>query len=207
MSRIAAALRAQPDAPPVDLAIPSEPAETGDVNRRYRYWRQRILLSSLIGYAIYYFVRTNISVALPAMGKDLGYSKSDLGAILTVGGVVYGVSKFVNGFLGDRANPRYFMAIGLFLSAVMNVLFGLSSGLTALGTFWLVNNWAQGMGFPPCARNMGYWFAPEERSTTFGIWHTGHMIGAALVSVLTGYLVTYDWRLCFFVPAGLALAG
>jgi hypothetical protein len=99
------------------------------------------------------------------------------------------------------------MAIGLVVSAAMNVLFGLSSGLTALATFWLVNNWAQGMGFPPCARNMGYWFAPEERSTSFGVWHTGHMIGAALVSVLTGYLVTHGWRLCFFVPAGLAVGG
>jgi len=201
MSRVAAALKAQPDAPPAEFSSQS------DLDHRYRYWRRRILFSSLIGYALFYFVRTNISVALPAMGKDLGYSKADLGVVLTVGGVIYGVSKFINGFLGDRANPRYFMAIGLVVSAAMNVLFGLSSGLTALATFWLVNNWAQGMGFPPCARNMGYWFAPEERSTSFGVWHTGHMIGAALVSVLTGYLVTHGWRLCFFVPAGLALGG
>ena len=201
MSSIAAALKAQPD------ALPAPFATLADLDRRYRYWRNRILFSSLAAYAIFYFVRTNISVALPAMGKDLGYSKANLGVILTIGGVVYGISKFANGFLGDRANPRYFMAIGLFVCALMNVLFGLSSALAALATFWLVNNWAQGMGFPPCARNMGYWFAPEERSTTFGVWHTGHMIGAALVSVLTGYLVAYDWRLCFFVPAGIAVAG
>jgi OPA family glycerol-3-phosphate transporter-like MFS transporter/OPA family sugar phosphate sensor protein UhpC-like MFS transporter len=201
VSRVVAALRAQPDSPP-------RPFESRQgLDSTYLYWRRRILFSSLAGYALFYFVRTNISVALPQMGKDLGYSKAQLGTILTIGGVVYGISKFANGFLGDRANPRYFMATGLFLCAVMNVLFGLSSSLVALGTFWLVNNWAQGMGFPPCARNMGYWFAPEERSTTFGVWHTGHMIGAALVSVLTGYLVVYDWRLCFLVPAGLAIGG
>ena len=97
MSRVAAALRAQPDAPPAVFLSPTE------VDHRYRYWRNRILFSSLIGYAIFYFVRTNISVALPQMGKDLGYSKSDLGVILTIGGVVYGISKFANGFLGDRA--------------------------------------------------------------------------------------------------------
>jgi OPA family glycerol-3-phosphate transporter-like MFS transporter/OPA family sugar phosphate sensor protein UhpC-like MFS transporter len=201
MRSVAAVLKAQPDAPPAVFLSPTE------VDHRYRYWRRRILFSSLIGYAIFYFVRTNISVALPQMGRDLGYSKADLGGILTIGGVVYGISKFANGFLGDRANPRYFMAMGLFVCAVMNVLFGLSSGLTALATFWLVNNWAQGMGFPPCARNLAYWFVPEERSTSFGVWHTGHMIGAALVSVLTGYLVTRGWRLCFFVPAGIAVAG
>src|SRR3954469_11392598 len=131
MSSLASALKAQPDRPPAEFSSP------GDVGRRYRYWRRRILFSSLIGYALFYFVRTNISVALPAMGKDLGYSKADLGVILTVGGVVYGISKFINGFLGDRANPRYFMAAGLIVSAAMNVLFGMSSGLTALAIFWL----------------------------------------------------------------------
>jgi OPA family glycerol-3-phosphate transporter-like MFS transporter/OPA family sugar phosphate sensor protein UhpC-like MFS transporter len=68
--------------------------------------------------------------------------------------------------------------------------------------------YAQGMGFPPCAKSMAYWFSPRERSTTFGIWHTSHMIGAALVGVLTGYLVKYlGWRSCFFVPAGIAAFG
>ena len=202
MAPLLAALKAQPDAPPAGI----DPTE---VDRRYRYWRFRILSASLVGYAVYYFVRTNISVALPVMQKSLGYSKEQLGIVLTTGGVVYGVSKFANGFLGDRANPRYFMAVGLLLCAAMNVLFGLSSALVFLAGFWFLNNWAQGMGFPPCARNMGYWFSPKERSTVFGIWHTGHTIGASLVAVLTGYIIKYtgDWRLCFFVPAGIAVAG
>ena len=202
MTEILAALRAQPDAAPAT-------GDAAEVDRRYLYWRFRILSASLVGYAIYYFVRTNISVALPVMQKDLGYTKAQLGIILTVGGVVYGVSKFCNGFLGDRSNPRFFMAIGLLLCALMNVLFGLSSALVFLAAFWFLNNWAQGMGFPPCARNMGYWFSPRERGTTFGIWHTGHTAGAALVAVLTGYIIkhTGDWRLCFFVPAGIAVAG
>ena len=197
-----AAIKAQPDAASVV-------ADSPEIDRRYRYWRFRILSASLVGYAIYYFVRTNISVALPTMQKDLGYTKAQLGIILTTCGVVYGVSKFFNGFLGDRANPRYFMALGLLLCAAMNVMFGLSSALVFLAGFWFLNNWAQGMGFPPCARNMGYWFSPRERGTSFGIWHTGHTAGAALVAVLTGYIIkhTGDWRLCFFVPAGIAVAG
>jgi OPA family glycerol-3-phosphate transporter-like MFS transporter/OPA family sugar phosphate sensor protein UhpC-like MFS transporter len=202
MSGLIQAFKARPDTP----AMLTDPAMIG---RRYRYWRVRALATSLVGYAIFYFVRTNISVALPVMGRSLHYDKEQLGIILTVGGVVYGISKFLNGFVGDRANPRYFMALGLFASAIMNVAFGLSSSLLALAIFWFLNNWSQGMGFPPCARTMGHWFSPKERSTTFGIWHTGHMIGAALVSVLTGYLIKYfgGWRLCFFVPAGLAVAG
>ena len=174
------------------------------IDSMYRYWRRRILATSIVGYALFYFVRTNISVALPAIGRDLHYSKEELGIILSVGGVTYGISKFANGFLGDHANPRYFMALGLAICALMNVCFGFSSALLVLAAFWFLNNWAQGMGFPPCARNMAYWFSPRERSSTFGIWHTSHMIGAALISVLTGYLVKHSgWRSCFMYPRHL----
>jgi sugar phosphate permease len=202
MASLLAALKAQPDAPPAT----TDPAQ---IDRRYRYWRFRILSASLVGYAIFYFVRTNTAVAIPWMEADLHYTHEQLGMVASVGGVAYGVSKFINGFVGDRANPRFFMPIGLVLCAAMNVLFGMSSALNALIAFWFLNNWAQGMGFPPCARNMGYWFSPKERGTTFGIWHIGHTAGAALTSILTGLIIkwTGNWRLCFFVPAGIAVAG
>ena len=198
------ALKTQADAPvPLDYA-----ADAADVDARYRYWRSRILLTTIVGYAMYYFVRSNISVPLKSMGAELGYTKAQLGLITTIGGVTYGISKFINGFLGDHANPRYFMAIGLLGCALMNVFFGLSSSLLFFASFWLFNNYFQGMGFPPCAKSMAHWFSPRERSTTFGIWHTSHMIGAALVGALTGYLVKYlGWRSCFYIPAGLATMG
>src|SRR5437764_306734 len=106
MSGLFAALRTHPD-------VPAAPAAPEQIDRAYRYWRLRILATTIAGYALYYFVRANISVPLKAMSADLGYSKARLGIILTVGGVTYGISKFLNGFLGDHANPRYFMAIGL----------------------------------------------------------------------------------------------
>jgi len=197
--------------PPLPSPLPLDYATTSDpsfIARQYRYWRFRILFTTIVGYALYYFVRSNISVPLKAMGGDLGYTREQLGIITTVGGVTYGISKFINGFLGDHANPRFFMAIGLIGSAVMNVFFGMSSSILFFATFWFFNNWFQGMGFPPCAKSMAHWFSPRERATTFGIWHTSHMIGAALVGVLTGYLVKHlGWRWCFYVPAGLAVMG
>ncbi|MDB6025564.1 MAG: transporter [Verrucomicrobiales bacterium] len=179
--------------------------DPGMVKAHYSYWQKRVLISTIIGYALFYFVRKNLSIAMPAMGKDLGISKSDLGLFLTMHGLLYGVSKFVHGFFGDRANARIFMATGLILSAVMNVLFGFSSAVISLGLYWMVNGWVQGMGFPPCARLMTHWFSPKELSTKMSIWNTSHSIGSGLVVVLCGYLVAYNWRLCFFVPAGLAM--
>jgi OPA family glycerol-3-phosphate transporter-like MFS transporter/OPA family sugar phosphate sensor protein UhpC-like MFS transporter len=188
---------------PATAATLTDPAAIKD---SYRSWQKRILISTIIGYATFYFVRKNLSIAMPMMEKDLGISKSGLGLFLTLHGVLYGVSKFANGFLGDRCNARAFMVIGLAASAVMNVFFGLSSAVVTFGVVWMLNGWFQGMGFPPCVRLLTHWFPPKKLATKMSIWNTSHSIGAGLIVILCGYLAPINWRLCFLVPAGIAFA-
>jgi MFS family permease len=69
-------------------------------------------------------VRKNLSFAMPGMQDDLGITKASLGLFLTLHGLLYGVSRFVNGMWADRANARYFMVAGLMLSVGANVFFG-----------------------------------------------------------------------------------
>lgn len=188
-------------------ACETQITDTDLIENRYKYWRTRVLYSTIVGYALFYFVRKNLSIAMPAIEADLGITKTDLGLFLTLHGVLYGVSKFANGFLADRANPRYFMAIGLFMSAMMSFFFGLSSGVVAFGLFWLLNGWFQGMGWPAATNTLTNWFSPRERGVKFAICNTSVSIGASLVLVLNGFLVGYDWRYCFFVPSALAVFG
>lgn len=188
-------------------AIPLVAHTEEEVNDRYRYWRRRLMIATMVGYALYYFVRKNLSFAMPVMGKELGITKAELGMYLTLHGLIYGISRFANGALGDKTNARSFMTTGLILSAIMNVCFGLSSAAVTFGVFWMINGWVQGMGFPPCARLMTHWFPPQVLASRMAVWNTSHSIGAGLIAVLCGFLAKYDWRLCFFVPAGLALLG
>src|SRR5437016_9476370 len=187
-------------APPAEVQL----TDPQVIARKYRYWQKRVLFSSIIGYATFYFVRKNLSIAMPVMQSSLGFKKTQLGLFLTLHGVLYGVSKFANGFLGDRANARAFMAFGLGASALMNVLFGFNSAVVALGLIWMANGWFQGMGFPPCARLLAHWFPPKQLASRMSIWNTSHQIGGGLVAALCGYLVVIDWRLAFFVPAAIA---
>lgn len=108
-------LAAPPDQPRCDPA---------QVDSLYRHWRLRTMAGIFGGYAVYYLCRKNISVAMPAMGQD-GYDTAQMGLLLTGTSLAYGASKLVNGVLGDRANARWFMAVGLAASALVNILFGL----------------------------------------------------------------------------------
>lgn len=179
--------------------------DSAEINKKYRQWRWRMLYSLFIGYAVFYFVRKNLSAATPGLIDEFEFSKTQIGFLWSGLYLVYGFGKFANGLLGDRANPRYFMAIGLFFSALMNVFFGLSSSIVALGIFWTLNGWFQSMGWPPCARSLTHWYSTSERGTFWGLWNASHQIGGAVILALAGWLTAhYGWRSSFIVPAGIA---
>lgn len=189
--------------------------------KRFKYWESRTLVMTIVGYALFYFVRKNLSIAIPYLNEEIGVSKTDLGLFLTLHGLIYGLSKFFNGIWGDRSNARYFMVIGLVLSGVSNVFFGLSSSVMTLGIFWILNGWFQGMGYPPCARLMTHWFPPEKLATKMSLWNTSHSIGAGLAVIFCSYVVSMNWgywfesssilsqhwRWCFLLPATISVIG
>ena len=125
---------------------PATTEETSATARLFRTWQVRTLIGTMFGYAAFYFVRKNLSFAMPAMQSDLGISKADLGIFLTLHGLLYGVSRFVNGMWADRANARYFMVAGLLLSVGANVFFGFSSTVLLLGVAWMINGWCRAWG-------------------------------------------------------------
>ena len=172
----------------------------------FRKAQTRFILFSAIAYAFFYLTRKNLSMAQPGMLEEGVISTYALGTIMTVHGVLYGCSRFVNGFWADRLNGRVFMAIGLALSAAMNFLFGCSSWTLLFAIFWIVNGFTQGMGFPPCAKMLTHWIHPKELATKMSVWNTSHSFGAVMALGLCSLLLGlgFNWRWCFWVPAVLA---
>ena len=73
-----------------------------NIRKKYLVWEWRTIIVLSIGYALFYFVRKNLSVAIPAMEQVLGISKVQLGVFLTANSIIYGFSRFINGMLVDR---------------------------------------------------------------------------------------------------------
>ena len=166
----------------------------------------RFIICSMIAYSFFYLTRKNLSMAQPGMLEEGVISTYALGVIMTVHGVVYGCSRFVNGFWADRLNGRIFMTVGLALSAAMNLLFGCTSWSLLFAAFWIVNGFTQGMGFPPCAKMLTHWIHPKELATKMSLWNTSHSFGAVMALGLCSLLfgLGFGWRWCFWVPAALA---
>lgn len=191
--------------------------------KSFKYWQWRVIICSMTGYAMFYFVRKNFSFAMPLLNAEYGISNADFGLILSAGGVIYGVSKFINGIIGDRTNARWHLTLGLSVCVLLNFLFGWSDKLSALvtgasggpdfiggmvvimGALYVLNQIFQGCGFAPCNHLMCSWVPPGELATKMSIWNTSHSIGAFVAAVICGYLTS--WRMCFWVPACISLFG
>ncbi|MCC5832941.1 MAG: MFS transporter [Chlamydiales bacterium] len=176
------------------------------VKKEYRYWRFRIFYAMFTGYIFFYFTRKSFTFAMPALMNDLGFDKAQLGILGSMLYITYGLSKFASGVMSDQSNPRYFMAIGLIITGITNIFFGLSSSLLFFAIFWGMNGWFQGWGWPPCARLLTHWYSQSERGTWWSVWSTSHNVGGFLIPIVAGACAQYfGWRYAMFVPGVLCI--
>ena len=194
---------------PAAAAAPLPEEEQGPAYRRLRI---QVFAGIFVGYAGYYLVRKNFALAMPYL-IDEGYSRTELGFALSGVSIAYGLSKLLMGSVSDRSNPRYFMALGLGLSACVMFVFGFApfalSSVAAMAVLLLLNGWFQGMGWPASGRTMVHWFSVGERGMKMAFWNVAHNVGGGLVGplFLVGLALTGgDWRSVFYLNAMCAVA-
>lgn len=185
------------------------PLPSDKIDPVYKRLRLQVFLGIFIGYAAYYLIRKNFDLAMPYLLQE-GYTKSQLGMILASLPLAYGISKFIMGSVSDRSNSRYFLTLGLVLSAIINIIFSTNLVLNSFSfmlTLMFLNGWLQGMGWPPCGRTMVHWFSETERGTMMSIWNVAHNVGGGLIGPLAilGITIFASWKSLFYFPAMIAL--
>ena len=157
-------------------------------------------------YGSFYFCRANLTVAVPGIGKELGFDKSDMGNVLMALKIAYGIGQLVNGQLAERFSARRLLAIGLIASAGLNILFGFATSLYFMIFIWACNGYAQALGWPPTMRVAANWFNLTHRGRAIGIIGTGYQLCGALTFFLSGWAAeTFGWRGVLFVPSALLI--
>lgn len=197
------------------------PLHKNQIDAEYKRYRIQIFLVAYIGYLAYYFVRSTLALAKPALlgskstisgqqifGVSRQFSMEEVGLLGSGLAVAYGLSKFLMGNVSDRSNPRLFLASGLIFSALINLVFAHTFSFWFMMILMTLNGWAQGMGWPPCGRLMTHWFSDGERGTKMSLWNTAHNVGAGLLGPLVTLglvLWGYHYVGIYYLPAIIAL--
>ena len=200
-------------------SAPSAPFAGDDAARMklYRKLRFQSFIAGTVGYSLYYVCRTSLNVVKKPILESGALDATQLGIIGSALLFAYAIGKFVNGFLSDHSNIKRFMAAGLCVSAVANLLVGvlgfaggagLAGNMTlfvAFAVMWGVNGWAQSMGAPPAIIALSRWYPLSKRGTYYGFFSASHNLGEAISFVFVGLVVGLaGWKWGF---VGSAIAG
>src|SRR5215471_21810888 len=78
-------------------------------------------------YTSFYMCRYNLPIANSAISAEFGFSKSQMGWIISTALFAYACGQIINGLLTDRLGGKRAMLIGAAGTIVMNILFGAAS--------------------------------------------------------------------------------
>lgn len=179
------------------------------IDSTYKRYRLSVFISIFLGYAGYYIIRKNFTIASPYLIENYGFTPIQIGMIGTALSISYGISKFVMGSLSDKCNPRYYIAAGLFCSAVANVFFTITRNVYMMCIIMILMGIFQGMGAPACHKIIANWYSVKERGTKLSIWNASHNIGAGTLAPLIGlalaFFGSYTWKCVFYVPSVVSI--
>jgi len=186
----------------------------------YKLLRNRTFWGVTVAYSLYYVCRMSLSVVKQPLIDEGVLSAGQLGLIGSALLFVYAVGKFMNGFIADYCNIRRFMATGLFISVVVNLLMGVlgwiqgPAGLPTVLIFisfavlWGINGWMQSMGSPPGVISLSRWFPRAKRGTYYSIFSATPYLGEFLSFIITGVVVAaLGWQFGFLVAAIAGVIG
>ena len=200
---------------PSRVCVPEE-----RVSEEYRRYRNRTFWGVTGAYALYYVCRMTMAVVKQPLIDGGVFSAQWLGVIGSTFYFAYALGKFCNGFIADYCNIRRFMATGLILSTIINLLMGLSGlvsgflGFSSSALFilfsvlWGINGYCQSMGAPPGVISLSRWFPLASRGTYYSIFSSTPYVGKALSLFFIGLVVGgLGWEYGFLFSAIAGVAG
>jgi ACS family glucarate transporter-like MFS transporter len=159
-----------------------------------------------------YADRATLSIAGPALSKELHLDPIALGYIFSAFGWSYVVAQVPGGWLLDRFGSRWVYAFSIMIWSFFTLMqgwVGFLGGAAAVGvlfTLRLMVGFAEAPSFPANARIVAAWFPGNERGTASAFFNSGQYFATVIFAPLMGWIAhDFGWRYVFFVMGGLGV--
>ncbi len=179
--------------------------------RTFSGWHLTTLLLLGVGYSGYYFCRSNLSVVLPDLMRDLAQhgipaseSQVRLGFIASAGTVAYAIGKFVSGSMADLFGGRRNFLGGMAGSILFTLVFVLSGGFPLFTLAWVGNRLFQSTGWVGLVKVASRWFSYSTYGTVMAVLSLSFLFGDAGCRWVMSELLAHGigWRGVFLAGAG-----
>jgi EmrB/QacA subfamily drug resistance transporter len=164
------------------------------------------LAASILGSGAVFLEGSVVSVAVPAIGRDLGLGIAGLqwvmnGYLLTLSALM-----LFGGALGDRASRSRVFAVGLVGFAASSIGCAIAPNITLLVAARMIQGFAGALVVPNSLAILETTFHGEARGVAIGRWAAWSGVSSALGPLAGGLIVDVaSWRFVFLSIVPLAL--
>lgn len=159
-----------------------------------------------------YADRATLSIAGPALSRELHLDPIAMGYIFSAFGWSYVIAQVPGGWLLDRYGSRLVYAFSILVWSLFTTMQGwvgfFSAGTAIIVLFGLrfLVGIAEAPSFPANARIVAAWFPGNERGTASAFFNSGQYFATVIFAPLMGWIAhNYGWRYVFFVMGALGV--
>lgn len=162
-----------------------------------------VLALLVISICINYIDRGALSVAAPSLGRELHFTKTQLGALFSTFFWTYAGFQLVAGWLVDRYDVRWVLGLGFLIWSLATFFTGLAGSFATLFALRLLLGMGEAVAYPSYSRILAGSFPERRRGTANALIDAGSKCGPALGVLIGGLLVGhFGWR-ALFVTLGI----
>jgi ACS family hexuronate transporter-like MFS transporter len=167
--------------------------------RRFGY-RWTVLALLFVATTINYVDRLVLGILGPTLTRELSWSETDYGDIVSWFTIAYGVGFLVSGWVIDRIGVKR----GLAAAVVAWSLAAMAHALARTATGFSIARAALGLGesaiFPGSIKTIAEWFPKRERAFAAGLFNAGTNMGAIFAPIIVGFItIRWGWQAAFLV--------
>ncbi|MEE7477632.1 MFS transporter [Methylobacterium hispanicum] len=175
--------------------------------------RISIVLMLFVATTINYADRATISIAGPALSKDLGLDAVQMGYVFSAFAWSYVLAQIPGGWLLDRYGVKWVYAAAIFLWSAFTLVqgaVGFFTGATAVALLFalrLAVGLAEAPVFPANARITAAWFPAKERGMASAFFNSAQYFATVLFTPLMAWVVHhFGWHHVFTMMGALGIA-
>lgn len=172
-------------------------------SKRIKRIQMTAMILLFLAAIINYLDRSSLSVANLTIREELGLSATEIGVLLSVFSLAYGIAQLPCGPLLDRKGPRLMLGLGMFFWSLFQAI----SGLVQSFTQFVLARIGMGIGeapMNPCGvKVINDWFNIKERGRPMGYFNAASTIALAISPpLLAAMMLVIGWR-GMFVTIGV----
>jgi ACS family glucarate transporter-like MFS transporter len=175
--------------------------------------RYMVVWLLFVATTVNYADRATLSIAGPALAKDLALDPVAMGYVFSAFGWAYVLAQIPGGWLLDRFGSKRVYVLSVLIWSVFTLLQGfvgvLPASIAVASLFFLrfLLGLAEAPSFPGNSRIVSAWFPTAERGTASAIFNSAQYFALVAFSPIMGTIThALGWRYVFFVMGALGMA-